>query len=679
MTYDSTWFAAYNASNAEDMLRLVPGGGAILDASISATTTRGLGAGGAQVLINGRRFPGKANEIGANLRRIAPAAVESIQLISGASDGISAQGNGTLINVILRPSSEMPATGAWEINSRFNDAGHHDGLDGLASFTRSRGGWTGTLGLERHLWSPASDTANKWSERTRAEAYFYPSGALQEGRRQRWDRALDKRIYSAGLRFASTGGRIVELNAFYQTLDVFEEDTTGFTRFSPSGIATVSGTELHRRVTDPFEVVELSMTFKGGLGGGELDTLALFRRDAFSIVEFRNQERTGRLFELSSSESDQERGEDILRTGWTWPWGRGRSLELGGELARNNFDQFLQVSFDRNADGRVEPVPIPTALAHVEESRSEAFATFRLTGAGRTSIEAGATYERSRIRTNYPFSPGRDLAYLRPRVDVRLGAPEAGQWRLTVERKVSQLNFTNFVPKFNVVDGRIDAGNPDLLPERTWTYEIGYQRRLPDDAGLLELRAFYDDISGAIEKVPLRDALGLYSAQGNVASAARHGAELTASVRLRPLGLPGALLSVRYNHQRSAVNDPFTGQRRRLGASTGGSLDIALRHELPRLGASYGLSFRSLQYAALNSDLLVTSTLESNPGFEAFVEKKLSQGIVLRLEGQNLGNALETQERTLYVVNTIDGAVLRSEYYDEQRDRRFTLRLRGRF
>ena len=679
VTYGSAWFTAYKPNTAEDMLRLVPSGGAILDTLNPANAARGLGAGGPQVLINGRRFPGKANEITANLRRIASASVESIQLINGASDGISAQGNGTLVNVILRSSSTLPDTVTWEVNSRFNDAGRHDGLDGLVSFARSRDGWAGTLGFERNLWSPLSDNANRWSERTRDEAFFYPSGALQESRPQQWSRALDKRIFTAGLRFASDGGRNLDLNAFYQTLAVLDEDTTDFTRFAPSGTVTLRGTERHRRITEPFVVLELSANFNGPLGGGELDALVLSRNDRSRFVDFRNQERGGRVFELNFSDADQQRGEDILRAGWTMPVGSGMSLELGGELARNTFDQFLQVSFDLDANGLVEPVEIPTARAQVEEDRSEAFVTFRRSGVGRSSIEAGATYERSRIRTNYPFSPGRDLAYLRPRLDYRLGAPEAGQWRVTVERKVSQLNFTNFVPKFNVVDSLIDAGNPELLPERTWSYELGYQRRLPGDAGVLELRAFHDDISGAIDKVPLRDAVGLYSAQGNIASAWRQGAELKASVRLRPVGLEGGLLSVRYLWQQSEIEDAFTKLQRRLAGTAGGTLEIALRHDLQGQGASYGVSYRAFQDPVLNSDLLVTSTLESNPGFEAFVEKRLSRGVVLRLEGQNLGNARERQERTLYLVNAIDGAVLRRERFDERRDIRFALRLRGRF
>src|SRR5687767_4479789 len=66
VAYDQAFFAGYSVNNAEDMLRLIPGVPAILD-DRGDQQERGFGAGGARVLIGGRRFPGKANEITANL------------------------------------------------------------------------------------------------------------------------------------------------------------------------------------------------------------------------------------------------------------------------------------------------------------------------------------------------------------------------------------------------------------------------------------------------------------------------------------------------------------------------------------------------------------------------------------------------------------------------------------
>jgi outer membrane receptor protein involved in Fe transport len=638
------------------------------------------------VLIDGRRFPGKTNEIASNLRRLAPASVERIELISGAAVGISTQSSGILLNVVLRPGTAVADVGAWELNGRFDDAAFKD-VDGLLAYTHSRGGWTYKAGLERNVWSPPNlgGGSARWSARTRAETYFYPSGNAQELRSQDWQRAHNKWIYTGGLRYDFVGGKSLDLNAYYLTLHIIETDNTAFTRLSPAGALQSTGTEFHRKEGDYYTVLELSAEYEASLGAGQLNSLAIHHRDSSPTVEFRNQQRSGALFELSRSEVQLRKGEDIGRVTWTRPLGPRRSLEVGGELARNTLDQDLQVAFDLNGDGRVEPVAIPTAVAHVQEARGEAFATLRLTGGGRTSFEGGVTYERSRITNNYPFSPEQNLAYLRPRLDFRLTGRHSGQFRATVERKVSQLDFNNFVPKFNVVDSRIDAGNPQLRPEQTWSYELGYQQHLGADAGLVELRAYYDDITGAIEKVPLSDARGLYSAQGNVPAAHRAGAEMKASIRLQALHLRNALLSLRYNYQHSKVPDPFTGEHRRLASDYGNNYDIAFRHDLLRLGGSYGFSYKYVGSEIASSDLLVRTGLAVKPTREAFVEKKLGRTLVLRLEVQNIGHAEEVQRRTLYTVNPastvndIRRDIFRSELYDERRDTRFALRLRGRF
>lgn len=95
----------------------------------------------------------------------------------------------------------------------------------------------------------------------------------------------------------------------------------------------------------------------------------------------------------------------------------------------------------------------------MQELRGEAFTTPRLIGGGWASFKAGVTYERSRITNNYPFSPGRSLGYLRPRLDLRIIGRRSGQFRATIERTISLLDLATFVSNFNFVDNRIAAGN----------------------------------------------------------------------------------------------------------------------------------------------------------------------------------------------------------------------------
>jgi outer membrane receptor protein involved in Fe transport len=678
IVYDASYFSGYSASNAEEMIRLVPGGSAVLDASSSTQTQRGFGSAGTQVLINGRRFPGKSNEVAANLRRLSPSNVERIEIISGAAQGVSTQSSGNLLNVVLRPGAAVVDLGNYELNARSNNRGWF-GADGLVAYTASRNGFTYKGGIELNLWSPPTLGPSRWTDRTRDEVYFYPNGSIQELRPQRWDRAHSKWIYTAGLSYDFAGGQRLELNMLDQTLHFTEANDIAFTRYSVAGAALLTGTERQTKETGKSNLFEVSAEYEGTLGAGTLQGLAILQRNRTPTIEARNQVRATTPFAISRSDSTLRQGEDIGRLTWTLPVGPRRSLEVGGEVARNTLDQNLQVWFDLNSDGRIEPTAIPTAVAHVQEARAELFSTLRLTGGGRTSFETGVTYERSSITTNYPFYPERTLGYFKPRLDLRIRGWHGGQFRIAIERKVSQLDFNNFVPKFNVVDSRIDAGNPGLRPELTWSYELGYQQRLPSDGGLVELRAYYDDIAGRIEKVPLRDAIGLYAASGNVDTARRYGAEAKASIRLSAIGLRNALLSLRYTWQQSQVADPFYGAQRRISADRGNNYDLGFRHDLTRQGASYGLTYKDTGGTVINSDLPVYAEIEIKPVLEVFAEKKLGRTITLRLEGQNVGGAHEIQDRTQFAVNAIDGTVLRRDHYDEYRDTRFALRLRGQF
>jgi outer membrane receptor protein involved in Fe transport len=678
INYDAAYFAAFNVSNAEDMIRLVPGGSTILDASANTQQQRGFGAAGTQVLINGRRFPGKSNEVAANLRRISPSSIERIELISGAAQGIVTQSAGNLLNVVLRPGAAVVDIGNYELNVRFNDRGRI-GADGLVAYTTSRNGLTYKGGIERNLWSPPMQGFARWSDRTRDETYYYPNGTVQELRPQRWQRPHDKWIYTAGLDYDFAGGQRLEMNAFFHTLDFTESGDIAFTRFSTTGSTLLTGAERQQRLVDGETVFETSAEYEAQLGGGTLSGLAIVQRSDMPSKESRDQILGGAPLEISRSNLDLQRGETIGRLSWTLPIGPRRSVEIGGEVARNTLDQNLQVWFDRNADGRVEPIAIPTAIAAVQEARAELYSTLRLTGGGRTSFETGVTYERSSITTNYPFYPKRTLGYFKPRLDMRIRGWHSGQFRIAVERKVSQLDFNNFVPKFNVVDSRIDAGNPGLRPELTWSYELGYQQRLPGDGGLVEMRVYHDDIAGRIEKVALRDNAGLYAAWGNVDSAYRYGAEAKASFRLTAIGLRNALLSLRYNWQQSRVQDPFTGAHRRVGGDRGNNFDVIFRHDLVRQGASYGFTYKDIGGAGIITDLPVYTEFKIYPMIETFAEKKLGRSLTLRIEAQNIGDARESQDRTLYVVNAIDGAVLRRDHFDEYRDTRFAVRLRGQF
>ncbi len=98
---------------------------------------------------------------------------------------------------------------------------------------------------------------------------------------------------------------------------------------------------------------------------------------------------------------------------------------------------------------------------------------------------------------------------------------------------------------------------------------------------------------------------------------------------------------------------------------------------------SYGITFKNLGPSFPLRDLNFSANLEFDPHVEVFLEKELFSGITARFEANGLLPTREYRDRTLYNVNNTGGVinrnVIRSEYYEEIRDRRFLFSLRGTF
>jgi outer membrane receptor protein involved in Fe transport len=708
VAYDQAYFTNYSVSNAEDMLRLLPGVPAILDAVVQVQQ-RGFGSAGARVLIDGRRFPGKTNEINTTLRRIAPAQVERVELISGSVPGISVQSDGILVNIVLREGASIAGTGSWEATLKVNGEGRAE-PDGIFTYNGVRGALSYSLGVERNLWSPPG-IGSRYMDRFRDETYYYPNGALLETRPQEWRRHHHKWIYTGGLTYDFARGDRLQLNGLYQDFDLKQVDDTSFTRLSPTGQPIQTGLERHETHNDKTRALELSGEYDSRLGPGDMQGLFIIRRNVAPGFDIRTRQVGSEVTTVGFSYLRTETSEDILRTTYAFPLLEGHYLEVGGELARNSLTQDLEV-------GRTptQSTPIPTIIlptAKVKELRGEAFVTHRWTVSPKLSLESTLTYEVSRLSTNFAFIPERTLTFLRPRLDLRYRPGGRAQYRLLLDRSVSQLDFNNFVPRFDQSDPlnpKPVAGNPQIEPEKTWTFEAGYERRLPGDAGLLEARGFYKDITDAIDRVPLCSAPlnnaplpgdacvpgglnRLYSASGNIPTAKLYGAEVKASVRLGMINLPAALLSVTYLRQHSEIEDPFARlanlanpslpkEIRTLSTDRGYNLTVAFRHDVRSWGASYGFTYQRYGWTTIASDLLAREYYWVGPTLDAFVEKRLSRGLTLRVEVQNLIDR-EDKTRLLYAQGAVAGGVagplLRFEQFRENRDTRTAIRLRGRF
>ena len=131
ITYTATYFNQYEPFSVSDMLDRIPGiniargsnfnnsGG---PGSSGGSDRRGLGLGGDQVLIYGRRITGKENEGNSQLSRIPANQGERIEIIRGTSGDLDIRGGTQVINIVLL-EAESRSSFAYEVNADH----YHDG------------------------------------------------------------------------------------------------------------------------------------------------------------------------------------------------------------------------------------------------------------------------------------------------------------------------------------------------------------------------------------------------------------------------------------------------------------------------------------------------------------------------------------------------------------------------
>ena len=683
--YDLAYFRQYDLSNAEDMLRRIPGVATVLDSSPEGGGGgRGLGAGSEQILINGKRLASKSTSAAASLRRIPASSVARVELIRGTTDEVRSEG--LVINVVMKEGVALGGVGNFEAVYRFDEDGWSD-VDGLISWSDSIGRLAYVVAYENATWSPLGQDAdaggNDWSRRLRDERYYYPSGALQELRPQHWRREFERNTFTGNAAYEFANGDSLRLNALFQTNPVKLIDVTDQSRFSSAGALTGEAVEdrYNKVRTDTFE---LGGEWEKKFGAATLKVIGLHTRTHVSQHDFRNRfESTGALTELGRSGTDQHKGEDVIQSSIAFPITPSQTLNVGIEGARNTLNQNIDVYFDLDRNGRLEQIAIPTAFAQVQEKRAEAFITHNWRANSKLTVETSLYFEISRITTNYPEIPIRTLKFLKPRMDIRYSLTPADRLRISLHRTLGQLEFSAFVPTYNVVDSRIDLGNPEIEPGRAHQIDATLEHRLPHDGGTLQGQVFYriryDSGGGTFEPFGF-DAAGLpQSRRGTVPRTSIHGLQLKAAVRLTWLGLPGAQVTGTYNRTYSHAIDLFNLRPRKAFSSWTHDLALGFRHDLTRWRASYGVNYFDVGGDQLVSDVRQWEAFTRGPRVNAFAEKTLWGDVSLRLDAYNLNGAREYRNRTLYSVSQLDGAVSRTESFVEHRDRRFAVRLRGKF
>ncbi len=661
IVYDEAFFAQYpNAVSILDIITRIPAGSEII--RTSGGEARGFSTNEDRILIDGRRYTGKANDSESALERISVAQVLRIEVIRGSSPDIKTSSQESLLNIVMR-QDDNSGSGTWRLDSESVE-GMSPALGGFLSYGKSRGAF------QFELWARRLEQRRLFVV---DELLYDSADALSQSKTEH-----DKISYGAD----SIGGSIslkpgenqtIRINASYSEFDFV---TRAKGELSDPDQASIGNSE--RYATEKQPEWEIGGDYEVDLTESvTLKILGLVTDTEWTIG-------AGEDFLLESDEREddyqfsiaQESSEEIIRPSIKWAINERHQLEAGVEFATNELSSNLQL-FER-IGGELVEVPISGADTTISEDRREGYLLHTFKPNPKLTLESTLATERSTIEQTGDSERRRSFSFVKPAVDLRYNLDANQQLQFSIRRNVLQLSFGDFAASADI-DNNTFVGNSELVPEKFWAFQGSYERRFADDAGRITITALYEDIEDRIEFIPLVDLSGnVSSAVGNIGDADYYELTIAGSFRLRRFGLENVVIEPKLELTKTDVRDPFTGESRSFNDHHGVYFRTEARHDVTELGLSYG-GVLSLGDERTRYDYDEISRFKRVNFASLFVEYEIREGVALRFEANDLSNFDRGRDRVFYSGGIASGQQSARELIEHREGQVFNLRLRGSF
>ncbi|MEZ5936683.1 MAG: hypothetical protein R3C52_00515 [Hyphomonadaceae bacterium] len=620
--YEPAYFDRFAPKTALEMVRDIPGFS--LD---GGEQRRGLGQGGANALINGRRVSGKNNNVIDALGRIGVENVVRIEILDGASLSIPGL-TGQVANIVTAPKG---LTGRWEWNPQFRADTRPVLARGEASVSGESGALSYTLGVHAYGGSGASVGPERVTD---------ASGALIDYRDETGSQFDNVPGATGSLTWLGRAGEVLNLNASIEA-PRFDHVETSYR----TGPGLPDRTRVFDGLSDSVQG-ELGGDYEFPLAGGSLKLIGLYRQEDGEdwtrlLVGYPDGSPTEGAKYLSTYTS----GERIARAEYAFPPAFGGDWQLAGEGAFNYFDisavnQTLQPDGGFVQDGAAD-------ATRIEEKRAEVSLTHTRTLTKGLDLQVALSGEYSELSQS--GANGLTREFVRPKGFVSLAWKASPDFDLNArfERKVGQLDFGDFAASNDLSNGIETSGNGELVPEQAWAIELEANRRM-GAWGAVKVTLSAADVEDVVDQIPIYLCDGarvpgaadcappatLVRSQGvgNIDSAKEIELEIDGTLNFDPIGLKGAKLEFFTSFEESEVRDPLTGEKRRKSNEGINYTFAQFRHDIPNTDWAYGVGFETATSGArFTLTQRVRDTLD--PGYSfVFVENKDVMGAKVHLQ-----------------------------------------------
>lgn len=621
--YLPAYFVDYVPLTALDMVARIPG----FDIRGGNNNGRGLGQGGANILVNGKRLSGKSVGPSTALERIAATSVVSITIREGADLGIPGL-TGAVADIRVKSTK---LSGNWRWRPRFRQDAQPRWLRGNATVS---GAWR-DIDYSVTIEDNADNATGFGPERVTDS-----SGVLYETAIEKGGREIQAPKISTTISFNPQNGHVANISAEYQHYNFWFVETSERIAVTSRG-NTFSKTL--RQSEDEWNA-ELSADYALPLGSGELKLIGVHRLEHSPVTS-----ENILLGEQGLSQSERfnrraDEGESIGRAEYSWSGHKsGQDWQISAEGAYN----FLEIEsefFSANRSGMFSEIALNDPLARVEENRGEVNLTHNRIFGEKLTVQMSIGVEYSEITQSGANSVSR--SFVRPKgfINTAYAASDTLDIRYELARRVGQLNFFDFISSVSLETNIDQAGNAHLVPVQFWNHALEFEK----DFGLgtnLNLRLFYEDIEDIVDTIPIGiNGEGV----GNIDTASAFGAILRGTVKGERWGLNGTELTFTFVAQKSEVEDPLLVSNRRINGRNNRQSEVNFRHDIPDTDIAYGFGLSYNRNTPHRGIFQTTLSSNDDPFSAVFLEHKDVYGLKVRATLRNLGGFTERYRRDVF-------------------------------
>ena len=505
-------------ASAADILDNIPSVNVDIEGNVSLR-----GSGNVRVLINGK--PSGLVGISSTdaLRQLQGNLIERVEVVTNPSAKYEAQGNAGIINIILKKDNNDGVNGSFSANAGYPD---NYGLSFNVNYRKKWMNLFANYGIDYRK-SPGSGYANQ---------IFYKEDTTYY---TDIDRDRTRGGISNNFRFGSdfylNDKNTITVAALYRISDEENETELFYTDYDINRNLVARTQRLDNELEDE-ENIEFSLNYTKTFSNEKHKLTADVQYRESSEVEDAEQRQglvplPGEVFEpdvFQQSLNDEFESNLLLQTDYVHPIGKNAKVEAGYRGSFRKIDNAYIV--EQLEDGEFVMLEGFTNDFNYDENIHAVYAIYG-NKINKFSYQVGLRTEITDITTELvqdDLKNDKNYTGLFPSAHVTYELKNQNSLQASYSRRLDRPGFWSLNPFSSFTDSRnIRAGNPDLDPEYTDAYEIGYLKNW--NSASLFTSFYYRHSTGVIDRIRYVEDSITYAVPLNLNSRDAYGVEFTAS------------------------------------------------------------------------------------------------------------------------------------------------------